>query len=553
MIPWGLCRVPRGEIPEQKTDAHIGGVWYTISRNQMTYNSTGKRITSENLAGQVTTTAWDCCFAYANNTRSELTNAVAAVDSDCRYAYDFDDIGNRLTASERGTNSVYIANQLDQYTVVDDFTPQFDDDGNQTLIKTATGIWFVTYNGENRPILWTSGDNTIYMSFDRMGRRVTKNAQRFVYDGYLQIADNNGNAYIWDPTEPVATRPLAWNRNSAVSYYVHDGNKNVSEVVAADGALAAHYEYAPFGAVSVQCGASAMANPWCFSSEYAENETATVYYNYRHYEPMAGRWLSRDPIEETAGYDLYAMCLGNSVSYFDVHGLSVQINELSVHVRLDWPEKPPYSPDNKYLFDDLGEFLEEAPVVHNVFTGEEQKLSYETMGYTDFALFTSVVCECVPKDGYWRPFHGSVTIRPNIHIRKWFVDGQWWNSTIKDEMDHVNDLKAWVGEGLEISTNGPVKIASARSAGEDFLKEQRRKLERNILGVRSKNTTKEACEKFQQQLFDAALLDSLSLVIAKSKNTYDDTGKHSARGYPKEDHWKMSDQRKRGKTKGGVK
>ena len=35
------------------------------------------------------------------------------------------------------------------------FSPQFDDDGNQTLVKTETGIWSVTYNGENRPIQWT--------------------------------------------------------------------------------------------------------------------------------------------------------------------------------------------------------------------------------------------------------------------------------------------------------------------------------------------------------------------------------------------------------------
>ena len=52
LIPWGLCRVPRGEIPEQKTDAYISGVWYTIARNQMKYNSTGKQITFENLALQ---------------------------------------------------------------------------------------------------------------------------------------------------------------------------------------------------------------------------------------------------------------------------------------------------------------------------------------------------------------------------------------------------------------------------------------------------------------------------------------------------------------------
>ena len=79
-----------------------------------------------------------------------------------------------------------------------------------------------------------------------------------------------------------------------MSFYTHDGNKNVSEVVAENGDMSAHYEYAPFGAVIAQRGASAAANPWRFSSEYAEDDTATVYYNYRHYEPETGRWMSRD-------------------------------------------------------------------------------------------------------------------------------------------------------------------------------------------------------------------------------------------------------------------
>ena len=112
----------------------------------MASNPQGKRITSENLAGQVTTAAWDCCFAYGYNEKSELTNAVAAVDSDYRYAYDFDDIGNRETSSERGTNRVYSANELNQYSSIttltsdvglqtSSFPPQFD-----KAIKTITKI-----------------------------------------------------------------------------------------------------------------------------------------------------------------------------------------------------------------------------------------------------------------------------------------------------------------------------------------------------------------------------------------------------------------------------
>ena len=161
----------------------------------------------------------------------------------------------------------------------------------------------------------------ITMSFDRMGRRVTKNDQRFVYDGYLQIADNTGKAYVWDPTEPIATRPLVWNRNDSVCYYTHDGNKNVSEVISADGSLSAHYEYAPFGAVTAQSGALASVNPFRFSSEYAEDDLSLVYYNYRHYQPIDGRWLSRDPINESGGLGLYLMCYSDVIGKIDFIGL----------------------------------------------------------------------------------------------------------------------------------------------------------------------------------------------------------------------------------------
>ena len=57
-----------------------------------------------------------------------------------------------------------------------------------------------------------------------------------------------------DTSEPVATRPLVWNFstfqpfNFSTSYYTHDGNKNVSDLVASSNlSVAAHYEYAPFG------------------------------------------------------------------------------------------------------------------------------------------------------------------------------------------------------------------------------------------------------------------------------------------------------------------
>ena len=269
----------------------------TISRYVYVYDAVGRRIScsKSGLAFEKPDT-----ISYLYNIRGELTNATAAVDSGYRYGCDFDDIGNRVCSSERGTNSVYTANLVNQYSAIDDFTPNYDADGNQTVVKTLTGIWHIAYNGENRPIFWEQGANMICVSYDRNGRRVTKNDQCFYYNGYLQIADNDGNAYTWDPTESVATRPLVWRRSDTVAYYNFDGNKNVSEVIGADGSLAAHYEYALFGVVLLQRGVCAASNPWRFSSEYANDDTATIYYNYRHYEPLTGRWLNRDPVEELA-------------------------------------------------------------------------------------------------------------------------------------------------------------------------------------------------------------------------------------------------------------
>ena len=274
----------------------------TISQYDYAYDAAGCRI---NVSKSGTVFDQDDTITYGYNARSELTNAVAAVDSNFRYFYDFDDIGNRKTSAERGTNSVYTANSLNQYTTVDDFTPVYDLDGNQTHVKTATGIWQIYYNGENRPILWTQGTNTISMTFDRMGRRVAMNGNRFVYKGYLQIANDRCGCCLWDPTGLSATLPLVWNRQGSYMFYIHDGNKNVSVVVAEHSQVAAHYEYAPFGALTVCRGNLAAENSWRFSSEYAEDDTATVYYNYRHYDPVMGRWFVRDPINEVDIVNLY--------------------------------------------------------------------------------------------------------------------------------------------------------------------------------------------------------------------------------------------------------
>ena len=102
-----------------------------------------------------------------------------------------------------------------------------------------------------------------------------------------------------------------------------------------NGAVAATYDDAPFGAVTetVPADSAVPANPFQWSSEVYDSELDLVYYNYRHYSPSDGRWLSRDPIEEQGGENLYGVCVNDCISKIDILGRAM---------RDDWLWFPPH-------------------------------------------------------------------------------------------------------------------------------------------------------------------------------------------------------------------
>ena len=229
---------------------------------------------------------------------------------------------NRVT-TEAGIRTAYTANKLNQYTAEGSFKPTSDADGNQTLIKTSTGIWSVSYNAKNRPVLFTKSDGsvTVECTYDTMGRRATKKVttngsvtehRRFLYRGYLQIACCDlTRAYtpalwfiLWDPTQPTATRPLAIQKNGTWYTYGWDLTKNICETYRTDGRIDLAYTYTPYGEVSP---AHAYDQPLRWSSEYHDVELGLVYYNYRHYNPMMGRWMGRDILPEFISKNIYIL------------------------------------------------------------------------------------------------------------------------------------------------------------------------------------------------------------------------------------------------------
>jgi RHS repeat-associated protein len=89
---------------------------------------------------------------------------------------------------------------------------------------------------------------------------------------------------------------------------------------AADGSLAAVYEYTPFGELVATEGPAANANAFRFSTKYYDAETGLNYYGYRYYAPKVQRWTSRDPLGEAGGVNLYAFVGNDPVNYVDPIG-----------------------------------------------------------------------------------------------------------------------------------------------------------------------------------------------------------------------------------------
>ena len=317
------------------------------ARHEYDYDALGRptrRRDTWNTAAPKTTRL----FTY--NSRGELVGDQLRPGG--RFGYQYDNIGNRKEAFEFGSTTDYETDELNRYAGIAGngaaaFVPQYDADGNQTLVKTSTGIWTVTYNAENRPVKFESedGGTTVECAYDSMGRRFEKKVTvggttgfhaRYLYRDYLQVAecDLTGEtpalvrSYLWDPSEPEATRVLSmtrWEANGTQVkehlYCMHDAMKNVTSLFGEARGRRALYEYRPYGGLVTSEGNMAQENKFRFSCEYMDDELGLIYYNYRHLNPRDGRWISRDPIMEQGGWNLFAF-VGNKIfNQADILGL----------------------------------------------------------------------------------------------------------------------------------------------------------------------------------------------------------------------------------------
>jgi len=250
------------------------------------------------------------------------------------YAYNYDDIGNRLSSTSlvSSLSSVcnYSANALNQYTNIScsssstTQTPVYDSDGNMLSFNN----WTFTWNAENRLVQASNATTVVTYAYDYQGRmfeKVTDGVKTsFVWNGNRIIREMKTSptlsvvhSYIWG----AEGTPLAMTDSTNTFFYCLDANKNVTELVDSNGSSVAHYEYSPFGVTTLSTGSLAQTNPFHFSSEYFDSTTDFIHYKYRIYLSQLARWLSRDPIEEEGGLNLYVFVGNDSINWWDEWGM----------------------------------------------------------------------------------------------------------------------------------------------------------------------------------------------------------------------------------------
>jgi len=209
---------------------------------------------------------------------------------------------------------------------------------------TATLKW----DAENRLIEVLDGSTSkVSYAYDYLGRRISRSVgtttNNYLYDGWNLIAEYTGSTakkvYMWGMDLSGSMQGAGGvggllsvsaldtaGTVIAAHYPAYDGNGNVTEYLkGTDGTAEVHFEYDPFGRLIANTD-TAGDFPIRFSTKIQEDQTGLYYYGYRYYDPVTGRWPSRDPIGERGGLNLYGFVENGSVNWVDLLGLKLHFN-----------------------------------------------------------------------------------------------------------------------------------------------------------------------------------------------------------------------------------
>ncbi len=106
--------------------------------------------------------------------------------------------------------------------------------------------------------------------------------------------------------------------DAGLYYYTRDHLGSIREVTNESGNLVAQYDYDAWGKSVVVSGN--MNVDFGFTGHYFHQPSGMNLAMYRAYSPTLGRWISRDPIGENGGVDLYSYSFDDPIDLVDPTG-----------------------------------------------------------------------------------------------------------------------------------------------------------------------------------------------------------------------------------------
>lgn len=210
-----------------------------------------------------------------------------------------------------------------QVTIPTGATVTLSYDANGNLLDDGAGKTF-EWDAQNRLLaINTSSTLRTEFTYDPMGRRVkivekdngtvTSTKQHLWAEGAQPVEER-------DVTNAVTKRFYAHGMQVGTDkyYYTRDHLSSIREMTDSTGAIRARYDYDPYGRrTKVQGDLEA---EFGFTGHYVHAASGLNLTLFRVYDTNLGRWLSRDPIGERGGINLYGYVNNNPVNYADPDG-----------------------------------------------------------------------------------------------------------------------------------------------------------------------------------------------------------------------------------------
>jgi RHS repeat-associated protein len=231
-------------------------------------------------------------------------------------AYGYDPVGNRTSLVDPSGTTTYSYNYLNQLVLVQhpDQTQtvySYDTNGNRsTKVENANTTQY-GYDFDNH-LTQVSDNNGLVGQYGysgdglRVAKATVAGTGGFVYDGdrVIQETDQNGvTTATYTATAGSVYAPLVGIRNSAGSHVpLPDALSSVRVLLDAGQNFTDGYAFEGFG--RPVSGGGATPNPYRYVGlfgYYEDLETGLTLLSRRYYDAVAGRFLTRDPIDYAGG------------------------------------------------------------------------------------------------------------------------------------------------------------------------------------------------------------------------------------------------------------